>query len=181
MFQGVARMTTHVYILHIQTGLDLSPVCLEFSTPILRKDAAATLSACGSILAPEETPIAEISASSPTHSARQWLAKFSLPSISAIHEPRKPASRKRSDSGNRYWCTVCADPHSYQKSDDWKKHMKEHETTFICGLTEETEVREGIEVCVYCGVESLGKAHFEIHKTHTCRTAKAGPPSSGQS
>ena len=33
-----------------------------------------------------------------------------------------------------YWCTVCDVQRSYKNRDDWKKHEKEHEATYICKL-----------------------------------------------
>ena len=35
---------------------------------------------------------------------------------------------------NHYWCTVCEVPNSYRDSGNWKKHEKEHESIFVCGL-----------------------------------------------
>ena len=51
------------------------------------------------------------------------------------HYPGRSFNSTRSTRAeNHYWCTVCEHPNSYKDSGTWKKHEKEHETIFICGL-----------------------------------------------
>ena len=48
-------------------------------------------------------------------------------------------STRSSNADNHYWCTVCEEPNSYKDSGSWKKHEKEHETIFVCGLDNAAE------------------------------------------
>ena len=51
------------------------------------------------------------------------------------HEPAGSVKSTRSrNAESHYWCTVCEEPNSYKDSGSWKKHEKEHETVFVCGL-----------------------------------------------
>ena len=90
---------------------------------------------------------------------------------SAICKPRSRQLKQRPDVSNRYWCTICVDPHSYQKSDDWKKHMKEHETSFICGLTSAAVVEDGVMICAYCGAQNPDTPHLASHNDRACSTS----------
>ncbi len=60
--------------------------------------------------------------------------QFATDDLSGHHSGRSVNSTRSKRAGNHYWCTVCEDPNSYKDSGTWKKHEKEHETIFICGL-----------------------------------------------
>ena len=56
------------------------------------------------------------------------------------HNSNRPSNSARSNKAeNHYWCTVCEELKSYKDSGNWKKHEKEHETVFICGLNDAAE------------------------------------------
>ena len=94
-----------------------------------------------------------------------------------IHQTQRSNASKKSDASKKYWCISCVDRRAYLKSDDWKKHMKEHETSFVCGLTYATEVAEGVVLCIFCGLPDPDVQHLESHKIRTCSTARGGHPS----
>ena len=52
----------------------------------------------------------------------------------AHHTVRSVNSNLSTPAANHYWCTVCEIPKPYKDSGSWKKHEKEHETTFVCQL-----------------------------------------------
>ena len=57
-----------------------------------------------------------------------------------VHNFSKAFNSTRSNKAdNHYWCTVCEEPNSYKDSGNWKKHEKEHETIFVCGLDDAAE------------------------------------------
>ena len=64
--------------------------------------------------------------------------------LSSHHSGRSINSSRSKNAENHHWCTVCEEPNSYKDSGSWKKHEKEHETTFICEMEEAAESgREG--------------------------------------
>ena len=64
--------------------------------------------------------------------------------LSSHHHGRSINSNRSKNAENHYWCTVCEEPSSYKDSGNWKKHEKEHETTFVCEMEEAAESgREG--------------------------------------
>ena len=54
------------------------------------------------------------------------------------HDPGSVNLDLSEHAENHYWCTVCEVPKSYKDSGNWKKHEKEHETTFVCKLDSAT-------------------------------------------
>lgn len=60
--------------------------------------------------------------------------QFATDDLFGHHPGRSVNSTRSKRAENHYWCTVCEDPNSYKDSGAWKKHEKEHETIFICGL-----------------------------------------------
>ena len=102
---------------------------------------------------------------------------FATDNVSS-HHPGTPINSSRSKSaGNHYWCTVCEEPNSYKDSGGWKKHEKEHETTFVCEMEEAAESgREGQDHASRAFtskrrdimVNHLKKSHG-IHEAHQAR------------
>lgn len=64
---------------------------------------------------------------------------FATDSLSGYHSGRPVNSTQSIKAENHYWCTVCEEPSSYKDSGNWKKHEKEHETMFVCGLDDAAE------------------------------------------
>ena len=79
--------------------------------------------------------------------------------------------------GNRYWCTICTEAHSYKNRDDWKKHEKEHETKFVCLRTGPIDAIEGESRCVFCGILRPDKEHLEKHNIRSCTSETKGTKS----
>lgn len=58
------------------------------------------------------------------------------------HHPGRSVNMTRPKTAeNHYWCTVCEEPKSYKDSGNWKKHEKEHETIFVCGMDHTAEIK----------------------------------------
>ena len=55
------------------------------------------------------------------------------------HSGRSVSMTRPKAAENHYWCTVCEEPKSYKDSGNWKKHEKEHETIFVCGMDHAAE------------------------------------------
>ena len=69
---------------------------------------------------------------------------FATDNLSSHHSARSANSSRSKNAENHHWCTVCEEPNSYKDSGSWKKHEKEHETTFVCEMEEAAESgREG--------------------------------------
>lgn len=82
---------------------------------------------------------------------------------------------KKLKTDGRYWCTICAVPHSYQNCDDWKKHEKEHEINFVCGVGQ--SIQGGSSVCMLCGFANPDRSHHESHTSSPCVNTTGEPPS----
>lgn len=85
-----------------------------------------------------------------------------------------PTSVKPTNSEHIYWCTVC-DNHSYQHSDSWKKHEKEHEITYVCMLKESFEPTKDGRRCVFCGALNQADSHHSAHNVVPCVEAVDRP------
>ena len=70
---------------------------------------------------------------------KPWGPHFPTVDSSPHTSSRSSNSTKPSNAENHYWCTVCEEPSSYKDSGNWKKHEKEHETIFVCGLDHAAE------------------------------------------
>ena len=73
-----------------------------------------------------------------------------------------------------YWCTVCGN-RSYQNSDDWKKHEKEHEIKYVCMLNGLLEPTDDAQKCVLCGVLNPADSHQLAHIIAPCLEAPDRP------
>ena len=100
---------------------------------------------------------------------------FATDNLSSHHTGKSINSSRLKNPENHYWCTVCEDPNSYKDSWSWKKHEKEHETTFVCEMEEVAESdREGQDHALRAFtskrrdimVNHLNKSHgiFEAHQ-----------------
>lgn len=91
-----------------------------------------------------------------------------------------PSSRKASalvrpaNPSHKYWCTVCSN-HSYQNSDDWKKHEKEHEIKYVCMLKGLFEPTKDGRRCILCGALNQADSHYLKHNTALCPEAADRP------
>ena len=68
-----------------------------------------------------------------------WTTQFAVDNFSGHNSSRSSNSTRSKNGDNHYWCTVCEELKSYKDSGSWKKHEKEHETIFVCGLDDATE------------------------------------------
>ena len=71
--------------------------------------------------------------------ANPWGPHFATDDFPTHNFSRSSNSTRHNNAGNHYWCTVCEEPNSYKDSGNWKKHEKEHETIFVCGLDDAAE------------------------------------------
>ena len=83
---------------------------------------------------------------------------------------------KPANTNYLYWCTICGpeDPHSFKRSDDWKRHEREHEIEFECLSSGKLDdLKEG-DACVFCGKSGPDEEHFREHNVGPCRSASKG-------
>ena len=85
-----------------------------------------------------------------------------------------PALLKPANPDHKYWCTVC-DNRSFQHSDGWKKHEKEHEVKYVCMLKGLFEFTKDGRRCVLCGALNQGDSHHLVHNTTSCIKATNRP------
>lgn len=85
-----------------------------------------------------------------------------------------PGFVKPANPDHLYWCTIC-DNHSYQHSDGWKKHEKEHETKYVCMLKGLFEATKDGRRCVLCGALDQDDSHHSVHNIAPCIVAVDRP------
>ena len=68
-----------------------------------------------------------------------WITQVATDHFCGHSSSRSANSTRPNNADNHYWCTVCEDLKSFKDSGGWKKHEKEHETIFICGLGDTAE------------------------------------------
>ncbi len=81
---------------------------------------------------------------------------------------------RTANPSHKYWCTVCGD-RSYQNSDDWKKHEKEHEAEYVCLLKGPFEITANGRRCVLCGAINQDDSHLLAHDIAPCVKAADRP------
>lgn len=127
------------------------------------------------------SPVESIKAYSPHLSNNPYSA------LTAAHNPinpsqnfstaklhRKSALVRPPNPDHTYWCTVC-DNHSYQHSDGWKKHEKEHEIKYVCMLNGLLETTDDGQKCVLCGALNPADSHRLVHNIGPCLEAADSP------
>ena len=85
-----------------------------------------------------------------------------------------PALVKPANQDHKYWCTVC-DNHSFQNSDGWKKHEKEHEIKYVCMLAGIFETTNEGRRCILCGALNQPDSHHSVHNIAPCVEATNRP------
>lgn len=104
------------------------------------------------------------------------------------HEPRQQAATQISfaqpyptatipppQAKPKYCCTLCAHIRPFKNQSDWKKHEKEHDTTYFCMLKGPRETTlQGFQ-CAFCGVVNPHDDHLLEHNAQACLQ---GPPDS---
>ena len=76
-----------------------------------------------------------------------------------------------------FFCTRCSHYRPFKNLSDWKRHEREHETTYICmlgGVVEWSAIRESF-VCIICGSPDRNEEHFKAHNVNPC--ARQAPES----
>ena len=75
----------------------------------------------------------------------------------------------------KYYCTLCAHYRPFKNQSDWRKHEREHDTTYVCMLKGPREVTpQGIQ-CAFCGILNPLDGHLSVHDAQKCLH---GPPGS---
>ena len=75
----------------------------------------------------------------------------------------------------KYCCTLCGYYRPFKNRSDWRKHEREHDTTYVCMLKGPREVTPlGIQ-CAFCGILNPLEGHLSVHDPQKCLQ---GPPGS---
>lgn len=68
-----------------------------------------------------------------------WRPHLGTDDLPGHTSGRSVNSTRSNKAENHYWCTVCEELKSFKDNGNWKKHEKEHETIFVCGLDDAAE------------------------------------------
>ena len=83
-------------------------------------------------------------------------------------EPSVDEAAQSASISHSHWCFTCPNPRLITTCDGWKRHMKEHETSFCCmpnGPIEHTA--EGTR-CAFCGFRNPDRSHCDAHRAFPC-------------
>ncbi|KAM0798461.1 hypothetical protein BDR22DRAFT_859088 [Usnea florida] len=121
------------------TGNDPNVAAFECAAPVV-----ASLGNNGSSLPRHLEPSTKlltdpINFDSPPGGLNLFSRTLATDNLSSHHSGRSIRPGRAKNAENHYWCTVCEEPNSYKDSGSWKKHEKEHETTFICEMEKAAE------------------------------------------
>ena len=83
-------------------------------------------------------------------------------------------SQEATKAANLYWCTICEYGRSYRNISDWKKHEKEHMSTYVCMLKGPVDKTDGYITCSFCGKSDPSEKHLSAHDAHVCGPAISG-------
>ena len=76
---------------------------------------------------------------------------------------------------HKYCCTLCGYDRPFKNPSDWKKHEKEHDTSYVCMLKGPKEATLQGTQCAFCGIPNPSDVHLLEHNTQACLQ---GPPDS---
>lgn len=93
---------------------------------------------------------------------------------STIEQESPTASRSGS---HLHWCTVCENPKAIKTCDGWKRHMNEHETTYLCMPNGSPTLIESPPQCSFCDAPNPDANHFTIHNVSACHGDYGKPKS----
>lgn len=68
----------------------------------------------------------------------------------------------------KYYCTLCDYVRPFKNQSDWKKHEREHDTTYFCMLKGPREATPQGSQCAFCGVSNPHNDHLLEHNAQAC-------------
>lgn len=157
-----------------------NPSASEFATAVssrqVRRRSSGSVHTSG-----QSSVVNSVKASTPylssnTYSVLTATHNFLDPSqtLPRVTPDSAPDLVKPAHTGHKYWCTVC-DNHSFEHSDGWKKHEKEHEIKYVCMLEELFEPTKEGGGCNLCGALNQPDNHHLIHNIASCINAARRP------
>ena len=94
---------------------------------------------------------------------------------SPLAQPFPVATGPPSQANPKYCCTLCGYYRPFKNQSDWRKHEREHDTTYVCMLKGPREsTPQGIQ-CAFCGILNPLDGHLSVHDAQKCLQ---GPPDS---
>ncbi len=94
------------------------------------------------------------------------LSNVTSCSQSSTADQGSPASSKT--GGHPHWCNICEHPKEIEKCDGYKRHMREHETIYLCMPNGPVNSPETGPECYFCGAWNPDQAHFATHGVSKC-------------
>ena len=90
-------------------------------------------------------------------------------------QPFPTATASPPHAKSKYCCTLCDYQRPFKNQSDWKKHEREHDTTYVCMLKGPREATPQGAQCAFCGILDPHDDHLLKHKAQACLH---GPPES---
>ena len=102
---------------------------------------------------------------SPNTSKTSWSRVNSASDLPRNLSNLSTASMSSSSGAHNHWCTCCENPKAMTTCEGWKRHMKEHETIYICMPNGAIDIERK---CVLCGIVSPDQNHLNSHNISSC-------------
>ena len=111
----------------------------------------------------------------PFHPLANDAADQQIPSQGLSSQPSPAATTPPSQAKPKYCCTLCGYDGPFKGRSSWKKHEREHDTTFFCMFKGPREATPHGMQCWFCGISDPSDDHLLTHDIQTCLP---GPPNS---
>ena len=90
-------------------------------------------------------------------------------------QPFPTATASPPQAKSKYCCTLCDYQRPFKNQSDWKKHEREHDTTYVCMLKGAREATPQGSQCAFYGILDPHDDHLLKHNAQACLH---GPPES---
>ena len=139
------------------------------SRSALRRPLRTTLRPSSTFLAPLPTGSGHIIHNTTTDSLRRRRLLNDSPKLVSTQEtgPSPVTGVQRRWCINMF-CDRHRESHVYETCDGWKRHMKEHETVWLCMPYGPLEITDIGPICALCGSMKPSKSHMASHSIGGC-------------
>ena len=95
-------------------------------------------------------------------------SSLELSRANRIDEAVSPSSSINAYNRHSHWCTICPEPKAILTCDGFKRHMKEHETMYVCMPYGSVEITHSGPKCAFCDTMYPDEDHLEKHMANPC-------------
>ena len=118
--------------------------------------------------------LASTSSFAPSSIYGRRISQSTLPSSLSNGTPHSQnsieevSSSSSKSSGHVHWCHICPQPKVIKTCDAWKRHMREHETIYLCMPNGPVVAAENGRKCCFCHLPYPDQNHLDTHSVSKC-------------